>query len=192
MKFLLVSDLHYTLKQLDWVSAVAGQFDLVVIAGDLVDIVSVAARPAQVVVLLKYLKRMRSGAKLIVSSGNHDLDGLNRFGEQGCRWLQRAGPLEVVIDGDCIEMEDTLSTVKTLEPSRFFIVEKPTEFFRSQPEIALSLSRLLAQRLHYVTSYLVDLKAQFEESRDHLGMVDEILESLVHHQESPEDGSVQG
>ena len=84
------------------------------------------------------------------------------------------------------------ATVKTLEPSRFFIVEKPTEFFRSQPEIALSLSRLLAQRLHYVTSYLVDLKAQFEESRDHLGMVDEILESLVHHQESPEDGSVQG
>ncbi len=111
MKLLLVSDLHYTLKQLDWVSRVAGQFDLVVVAGDLIDIVSVAARPAQVVVLLKYLKRMRSGAKLIVSSGNHDLDGLNRFDEQGCRWLQRAGPLDIVIDGDCLEMEDTLFTV---------------------------------------------------------------------------------
>lgn len=73
------------------------------------------------------------------------------------------------------------ATVKTLEPSRFLVVEKPTEFLRSQPEIALSLSRLLAQRLNYVTGYLVDLKTQFEGSQDHLGMVDEILESLVHH-----------
>ena len=82
------------------------------------------------------------------------------------------------------------ATVKTLEPSRFFVVEKPTEFLRSQPEIALSLSRLLAQRLNYVTGYLVDLKTQFEGSQDHLGMVDEILESLVHHQEpaDAEDG----
>ena len=35
MRGLLVSDLHYTLKQLDWVDNAADRFDLVVIAGGL-------------------------------------------------------------------------------------------------------------------------------------------------------------
>ena len=35
---LFVADLHYTLKQLDWLVANAGRFDLVVIGGDLLDI----------------------------------------------------------------------------------------------------------------------------------------------------------
>ena len=34
-----------------------------------------------------------------------------------------------------------------------------------------------------MTTYLVDLKRQFESSGDHLAMVDAVLESLVHHQE---------
>ena len=38
MKCLLVSDLHYSLKQFDWVTDVAPSFDVVVIAGDHLDI----------------------------------------------------------------------------------------------------------------------------------------------------------
>ena len=41
MQILLVSDLHYKLKQLDWIVSVAGDFDLVVAAGDLLDIASI-------------------------------------------------------------------------------------------------------------------------------------------------------
>jgi CRP/FNR family transcriptional regulator, cyclic AMP receptor protein len=33
-----------------------------------------------------------------------------------------------------------------------------------------------------VTTYLVDLKRQFEDHQNHLGMVDDILETLVHEQ----------
>jgi len=40
MKCLLTSDLHYTLKQFDWVISVAQNFDVVVIAGDHLDISS--------------------------------------------------------------------------------------------------------------------------------------------------------
>ena len=40
MKCLLTSDLHYALKQFDWVSNVAKNFDVVVIAGDHLDISS--------------------------------------------------------------------------------------------------------------------------------------------------------
>ncbi len=76
-----------------------------------------------------------------------------------------------------------MATVKALQPSRFFVVENAAAFLQSHPELALNLARLLARRLHYVTTYLVDLKQQFEDSKDHLSMVDEVLESLVHHQE---------
>ena len=34
-----------------------------------------------------------------------------------------------------------------------------------------------------MNSYLVDLKRQFADHGDHLSMVDEVLETLVHHQE---------
>ncbi len=75
------------------------------------------------------------------------------------------------------------ATVRALEPSTFRVAEDPLAFLRSRPEIALEMSRLLARRLHFVTTYLADIKRQFEGSGDHLAMVDEVLESLVHHQE---------
>ena len=66
MKCLLVSDLHYTLKQLDWVDRVATDFDVVIMAGDHLDIASAVALEAQIVVMLKYLARLGSRAKLLV------------------------------------------------------------------------------------------------------------------------------
>lgn len=83
-----------------------------------------------------------------------------------------------------------MATVKTTRESTFHVADDPQSFLRSHPELALALSRLLARRLHFVTTYLADLKKQFEDQTDHLGMVDEVLESLVHHQdEESEPGS---
>jgi CRP/FNR family cyclic AMP-dependent transcriptional regulator len=75
------------------------------------------------------------------------------------------------------------ATVRALEPSTFHVVDDPLGFLERHPECTLELARLLARRLHFVNSYLVDLKRQFEGSGDHLSMVDEVLETLVHHQE---------
>ncbi len=112
MKCLLVSDLHYVLKQYDWVNAVAPEFDLVVIAGDLLDIVSVAAPEAQIVVMLKYLQRIGSKTALLVSSGNHDLNGTNDLDEKAAKWLQKARQFGVPVDGDAFEgVDGTLFTI---------------------------------------------------------------------------------
>ena len=111
MKCLLVSDLHYTLKQLDWVDRVATDFDVVVMAGDHLDIASVVALEAQIVVVLKYLQRVGSRARLLVSSGNHDLNTRGEHGEKVARWMTRVRQLGVVADGDAVEVADTLFTV---------------------------------------------------------------------------------
>jgi CRP-like cAMP-binding protein len=87
------------------------------------------------------------------------------------------GEMSILLD------QPHMATVRALEASRFYVVNDPRAFVTSHPDMILSLAKLLAKRLHGVTSYLVDLKKQFEDSNDHLGMVDQVLESLIHHQE---------
>ena len=74
------------------------------------------------------------------------------------------------------------ATVRALEPSTFHVVDDPLPFLHAHPASTFDLARLLARRLHFVNSYLVDLKRQFQDRGDHLSMVDEVLETLVHHQ----------
>jgi predicted MPP superfamily phosphohydrolase len=85
MRILLVSDLHYALKQLDWVVSVAGEYDLVVAAGDLLDISSIVEPDAQIAMMLEYLSRVAAKTPLVVCSGNHDLNDRNQFGERAAQ-----------------------------------------------------------------------------------------------------------
>jgi len=75
------------------------------------------------------------------------------------------------------------ATVKALTMSRMYVVQRASEFLQSQTDITYQLARLLAQRLHGITMYLADLKRQFEDQENHLGMVDVVLETLVHQQD---------
>jgi Icc-related predicted phosphoesterase len=111
MKYLLVSDLHYSLRQLDWLQKAADDYDVVVVAGDHLDVSSSVALEAQIVVVLKYLQRIHSRARLVVSSGNHDLNATNAAGEKVASWMSRVRRLGVAADGDTLEIGDTLFTI---------------------------------------------------------------------------------
>lgn len=78
-----------------------------------------------------------------------------------------------------------MATVRALTDATLYETTDPREFLHSTPEITYTLAALLAKRLHSVTTYLVDLKHQFEDHQNHLSMVDEVLETLVHHQAAP-------
>jgi predicted phosphodiesterase len=47
MRLLLVADLHYSLPQFDWVLDIASDFDVVVLAGDHLDLASLVDGRAQ-------------------------------------------------------------------------------------------------------------------------------------------------
>jgi Icc-related predicted phosphoesterase len=111
MKLLLISDLHYALKQYDWVHSVAEGFQLVVIAGDQLDISSVVDVDLQIVVIMKYLKRVKERTRLLVSSGNHDLNGRDAAGERTALWLPKVRTLGAVVDGDTLDVDGTCVTV---------------------------------------------------------------------------------
>jgi CRP-like cAMP-binding protein len=74
------------------------------------------------------------------------------------------------------------SGVRAASPATVHVLEDPAGQFATHPELVLPIARLLARRLRNVTSYLVDLKRQYGDRADHLGMVDEVLESLAHEQ----------
>src|ERR1051326_4477748 len=111
VKCLLVSDLHYTLKQFDWVVDVAPHFDVVVIAGDHMDISGYVDGQVQAAVVMKYFRHIGANTKVIVCSGNHDLDSHNPAGEKFSRWIMKARRLGIATDGDSLEIAGTLFTV---------------------------------------------------------------------------------
>ena len=76
------------------------------------------------------------------------------------------------------------ANVKALSNVKAYVIENALEFLGSKPEIALELAALLARRLYYTTSYLVDLQQQAAGRREDLDVVDKILAQLV---QSPED-----
>ncbi len=59
------------------------------------------------------------------------------------------------------------------------VAEDPELFLRENPEVALYVARILARRLNSLNRYLVDIKHQFSDMDDHLGMVDEVLGALM-------------
>jgi predicted phosphodiesterase len=110
MQVLLVSDLHYDLRKLDWLLDQAAEQDVLVLAGDLLDIASTVPLDAQIAVLLEYLSRMAGRTQVIVCSGNHDLDSRDDSGEKSTRWLDEGRALGVTVDGDSLRLDGWLLT----------------------------------------------------------------------------------
>jgi hypothetical protein len=111
VRILLVSDLHYTLPQLDWVVRSApsvrprrpGRRS----ARHQLD--RVARR--QSVVILRYLALLQAAGRVVIGSGNHDLTGPDAQGEQAALWLAEARAAGVPTDGDSLTCGDTLVTI---------------------------------------------------------------------------------
>jgi len=111
MRLLFVADLHYSLKQFDWLLANARGYDLAVIGGDLLDLSSALDPDVQIAIVEKYIGLLQQHARLVVSSGNHDGDSRNAADESVAEWLRAARADRLHVDGDSFEMGETRITV---------------------------------------------------------------------------------
>ena len=111
MKMLFVADLHYTLKQFDWVMANATQYDPIIIGGDLLDLSSALDPDIQIAVIEKYLYRLLQQTRVVVCSGNHDLDSRNAAGEAVAGWLYDAKAANLFLNGTSVELSGALLTI---------------------------------------------------------------------------------
>jgi CRP-like cAMP-binding protein len=77
------------------------------------------------------------------------------------------------------------ATVKALSSLKAYVIDDAINFLGSRPEIAIYVASLLARRLYYTTSYLVDLQQQAAGKREDLDLVDRILAQLVQKPDEP-------
>jgi CRP/FNR family transcriptional regulator, cyclic AMP receptor protein len=85
------------------------------------------------------------------------------------------GEMSVVLD------KVATATVRARSDVEVYAIAEPLVFLHDKPGAALAVLRVTAARLDRMTQYLVDVKQQFADRDDHLGMVDGILDVLVHH-----------
>ncbi len=119
------------------------------------------------------------GAMYVLVSGSL---GIERDGDQFARISHPGaifGEMSVVLE------QPVTATVRALTEVVVHEIADPGPFLRDRPGVALEVLRMTASRLDGMTRYLVDVKAQFADLTGHLGMVDRILDTLVHHQAAP-------
>jgi CRP/FNR family cyclic AMP-dependent transcriptional regulator len=108
---------------------------------------------------------------------------------EGALRVEKDGQLIATVTevGACVgEMSLLLDVAATAdvvasEPSVVAVIENAAEMLETEPALALALSRLLAARLHVMTTFLADLKQQYADHEGGLGMVDVVLGSLMQH-----------
>ena len=143
------------------------------------------------------LSRYDAGRRISVDAG---AELLTEGTTSGRLYVLADGVLEVVrgdtqvalvadagaVFGEMSVLLDTphTATVRAYIPSEVYVFEDAAAYLKSDPEIAFFVARLLAQRLNAATSYLVDLKHQYEGHGDHLGMVSDVLASLLNQQDT--------
>jgi Icc-related predicted phosphoesterase len=110
VRYLVSSDLHYGLAQLDWIAEQAPEFDAVVLAGDHLDVAGHADVNAQIALLSAYLNSLADHTTTIANSGNHDLTNRRDHGEKAAVWLDDLDD-RVVTDGQSTNVGDDLISV---------------------------------------------------------------------------------
>ena len=117
-----------------------------------------------------------AGSLYVLESGSvtveHDGTPFARIDHPGAVF----GELSFVLD------KPATATVRAADEVVVRVVDDPATFLTERPGAALAVLRMTASRLDGLTHYLVDVKQQFTGLTGHLGMVDQILDTLVHHQ----------
>ncbi|MEO5715612.1 MAG: cyclic nucleotide-binding domain-containing protein [Luteolibacter sp.] len=72
------------------------------------------------------------------------------------------------------------ASVAAVESTTCHVIRGGKDFLMENPRMSLAVAELLAGRLKGMIAYLADLKAQYADRKDHLGMVDELLLDLAH------------
>jgi predicted phosphodiesterase len=111
MKLLTIGDLHYNVRQYDWVVANAASYDMIIIAGDLLNIAGHLDLDTQILVVNKYLQRLKVATTVLACSGNHDGDRKGEGGELFADWLDTDSLEGIHGDGASVRRDGWLFSI---------------------------------------------------------------------------------
>jgi CRP-like cAMP-binding protein len=74
------------------------------------------------------------------------------------------------------------ATVRAMSDCTVLQADDGAAFLRERPDVLLDVAKALAARLDNLTGHLTDVKRQYGGDAGHLGMLDDVLSTLLHHQ----------
>jgi hypothetical protein len=121
MKLLITADLHYRLHLFRWLIDQARDFDLICIAGDLLDMFASETRQEQAREITRLVRELADFVPVAVCSGNHDNGGRlvshDRAAVYG--WLIELGThRNIITDGSTRKLENLIVTTVPYHCSR--------------------------------------------------------------------------
>lgn len=127
------------------------------------------------------------GTEVLVEGSRHRqllilVSGAVRISAQGAEISVIDEPGSIMGEMAILLDAPATATVTTIGKTRFLRSVDPERLMREHPGLALEIAQTLARRLDLVTRYLADLRNQYADREDHLGVVDEVLGSLLQHQ----------
>ena len=140
--------------------------------------------------LTQALDVARQAGVAVLYDGTCREDHVKAFQPLGVAFARVDTPGAVFGEMSAVLDRPATATVRAVGETTVRRVADPVRFLDEHPGAALAVLRTTASRLDGLTQYLVDVKRQFSDAEGHLGMVDAILDQLVHHQgPRPQTGS---
>lgn len=73
-----------------------------------------------------------------------------------------------------------IAEVRAAEDSTLYMVKDAASYLKRHPDVNLYISKDLAKKVDMLGCYLADLKKQYGGEEGHLGMMHEVLDTLMH------------
>jgi CRP-like cAMP-binding protein len=129
-------------------------------------------------------RSLEPGEALVAAGSESDviyvlLDGSLRVERGGIAITNIAEPGACIGEMSVLLDVPATSDVVALEPSTVAVADNARARVNADPALGLALARMLAARLHLMTTYLADLKHQYADHEGGLGMVDSVLGTLM-------------
>ncbi|MGB0416839.1 MAG: Crp/Fnr family transcriptional regulator [Coraliomargarita sp.] len=72
-----------------------------------------------------------------------------------------------------------MADVRALGDVSCYVAEDAEAYLQSSPEVMLYIAKSLAKKIDFMSAYLSDLRKQYAGQENHLGMVSDVLDSLL-------------
>lgn len=91
-------------------------------------------------------------------------------------------PGSILGDMSTVLERPSTATLRALEPCTVLCADNGAAYLRSRPDVLFDVAAALALRLDNLTGHLADVQRQYGDDTGHLGMLDDVLSTLMHHQ----------
>jgi CRP-like cAMP-binding protein len=113
------------------------------------------------------------------------LEGRVAIERDGTRLVELDSPGALLGEMSTVLDRPSSATVRALSDVILLEAADGAAFLTEHPEALFEVARTLATRLDNLTGHLVDVKRQYGGTDSHLGMLDEVLSTLMHHPSRP-------